>query len=211
MWSSPIFTVMFILLILSFVGIIAGIGFWVYQDAKIRSDKPKTWAIIAIITPYLFGLINYLLAGRSKPGKSATRYKIPAIAGIASFAFMFIVFLGYTFFSDPARLPVISGVSIGAVTINGSNNWRLSVSTSGATYNRTVNLNAQQLRNFHVTSESLEGSITLSITQGTTDIEFDISNFYGNIDLTEYFLPDMQIRLRIINSRLRGGRILLEW
>jgi len=211
MLSSPVFIVILIFIILSFVGLIAGIGHWVYQDARIRSDKPKTWAIIAIITPYLFGLIIYLLAGRSKPGKSAKRHKIPAIAGAVSLVFMIIVLFGYAFFSNPARLPVISGASIGAVTINGRDSWRLSFSTSDTVYNRTVNLDIQQLSNFHVTSESMEGSITLSIAQGAIYMEFDISNFYGSIDLTEYFLPDTQIRLRVINNRLRGGRILLEW
>ena len=101
MWNSPVFVVLFVLFILSCIGLIAGIGYWVYQDAKTRSDKPMTWAVIAIITPYLFGLINYLLAGRNKPGKSARRHKIPAIVGAMLFALMFFVFIGYAFFRIP--------------------------------------------------------------------------------------------------------------
>ena len=196
---------------LSLFAVLATLGYWVYQDAKVRSDKPGIWALIAIVTPNLFGLIIYLLVGRTKPGKSDRKYKIPLIISICCTVLVFSVLCVGIIGNIMGSADMMPNISIGQVQNTRGDSWRVSFKSSGDTLNRTASLNQEELENFYVSSECDEGKITLVISQNDIERIYDISNFDGCIDLSGDFSPDSRIRLTIDNENAKNGKIVIEW
>ena len=200
-----------IFFVVSIFGIVASVGYWVYKDAKVRSDKPGLWTLIAVVTPNLFGLIIYLFVGRTKAGKSGRRHKIPIIVCSICLVISFSLLMGRIFFPGFGDLPILSGVSIGQYQVMGETKWELSFKTSDNTMNRTVILNEDQLKVFRVKADSEEGTITLIISQVDNSNTHTISNFEGVIDLSDFCKPFLPIRITIVNESVRNGNIVIEW
>ena len=213
MLFNTFFIGLIIFFVLSIFGLVAGIGYWVYQDAKVRSDKPGIWALIAVATPNLFGLIIYLLVGRTKPGKSDRKHKYPMIISIVCVILSFGILLGgmVNMAIKDGDLPVFNGVSIGQIERSERGGWRVSYKTSGDTLSRRFLLDEEELEAFYVVSECEEGKITFIISQNDFSKTQDISNFEGNIDLSSEFDSNSRIQLTIENESVRNGKFEISW
>jgi len=189
------------------------LGLWTYADAKVRTDKPVTWTLIVLLVPNLVGLIIYLLVGRNKAEKSVGKFKIPLI----SFAVCFVIAAGLLVGSfvnimtgDGSMLPIRSGVSIGKVENYWNRQWSVSFKTSGEELAKTVSMNADDLAAFHVIGNCDSGELYLKISQGETEKDFDISDYFNDaIDLSEF--QTGKIKLTIYNHDARNASVTISW
>jgi hypothetical protein len=83
-----------IIYLLSSVGLIISIGFWVYTDAKPKSSVPEIWTVIAILS-FPWGIIAYLIAMR-KTQKHKNKYKKYLLIFIVLFIISTIMYIGET-------------------------------------------------------------------------------------------------------------------
>lgn len=83
-------------LVLAVIGIALAVfwGIWIYNDAKVRSNDPVLWTLIALFAPMPIGMILYLLIGRSKEGQSTGRYLKPLITTATIFVLNLFVVIG---------------------------------------------------------------------------------------------------------------------
>jgi hypothetical protein len=205
-----LFWISLVLFAISLLGLIAMIGCWVYADAKRRSDKPLVWTLIAVLTPNLFGVLIYLLVGRtkSKPEHVKSRFIIPLIAFAACFVLSTGLFLGSVFMS--VRLPVVGGVSIGMVNNNIGNQWGVSFKTSGDEFTREIELSDAGLKTFNVQGSCEEGELYLLIRQKDVVKVIDLSDHALNsLDLSGY--QPGKVTLVLYNDHARNAKVKITW
>lgn len=204
-----LFWISIILFIVTLIGLLVMIGSWVYSDAKVKSDKPLTWTLIALLTPNFFGVLNYLLVGRRNTlERSKNKFKIPLILFAVSFIISTGLFIGNLVSSN--KLPIIGGVSIGMIKNNIGNQWSVSFKTSGEELSRSVNLSNDALNNFSIEGKCDEGKLYLLISQNDLAKVIELSDLAkGIIDLSDY--KPGNVKLMIYNENARNAVVKIRW
>ena len=206
--NSALFIILLIATVLSVIALYIFICLYVYNDARVNSDKPLLWLLITIFTPNLFGFLIYMLVGRSKDRKPVKKFRLPAIISAAALVISTAVLTVTVLFSS--NLPVLNNVSIGMVNNNIGSKWEVSYKTSGETLERTIALTDEELANFTIEASCDEGEMYLLLLQGSNARVIDITDFpEAKLSLDE-FTPG-NIKLSLYNESARNAKIKIDW
>lgn len=205
---TTLFIALATITVLSVFGLYVFICLYVYNDAKINSDKPVLWLLITIFTPNLFGFLIYMLAGRNKDRKPVKKFKIPSIVSAVILVISTAALTTCVLFSN--NLPVISSVSIGMINNNIGSQWEVSFRTSGETLERTIAVTDEELENLTVEASCEEGELYLLMVQGKNAEVIDITDFPEAILNPEGFTAG-NIRLSLYNEGAKDARVRIEW
>jgi hypothetical protein len=196
--------------VLTFILFYIFLGCFVYFDAKVRSDRPVIWTVIALAVPNLIGLLIYYVVGRNK-NASAQKVKNKFKYFVAIFSVLTILFAGssivYVVTSD--NIPIMNHVSIGMVEYNWGNKWKISFKTSGDEFSNNRDLTQDQIDNFAIDGTCDSGNIYILLVQGANAKVIDISNHSGSVDLKEFH--DGKIKMMIYNKDARNAKISVSW
>jgi len=81
-----------IVLLASGFAMVVFMGLWTFADAKVRSDEPILWTLIAVFGNPI-GIILYLTIGRKNDEESPGTYKVSLIISCICFLVSMVVFL----------------------------------------------------------------------------------------------------------------------
>ncbi|MDR2514986.1 MAG: hypothetical protein LBD02_07275 [Christensenellaceae bacterium] len=199
--------------LLLWLGFIVLLGFWAYEDAKTRSDKPLIWMLIVLLVPNFLGLLIYLLMGRTKAKTGPNRFKKPLIALAASVLLAVALIAGgaaWLFTRDAAELHSVPGLSVGMIESSWGKQWNLSFKVSGAEFNKTVDLSQAELERFHVSASCDSGRLYLRLSQGAVEQDFELSGaFDERLDLSA-FQPG-KLHLLVYNDEAKNASLRMSW
>lgn len=183
---------------------------WVYQDAKIRSDKPLAWLLVTIFVPNMFGILIYLLVGRTIPGQSPKKLKYPIIVtGIASIV-TFAIAAVCVFAAISGDILPMEGVSIGMIENNIGSKWDISFKSSGDEFDRTLTLTHDEMENITVEGSCQEGALYLLILQNDIVRLIDLTNYpKSNLDMSEFQAG--RIKFTLYNNQAREAKMKMDW
>lgn len=205
---TALFIALAIITVLSVFGLYVFICLYVYNDAKINSDKPVLWLLITIFTPDLFGFLIYILAGRNKDSKPTKKFRLPAIISavvlaVSMTAFVSIALLG-------SEIVMIDNVSIGMMNNNIGSKWEVSFRSSGETLERTIAITDEELENMTVEASCEEGELYLLILQGKNAEVIDITDFPQSTLQLDGFTAG-NIKLSLYNEGAKEAKIKIDW
>ncbi len=206
--TATLFTLFVVLTVLSVVSLYTFLCMYVYNDAKLRTDKPFIWLLITLFTPNMFGFLIYIIAGRDKNKPGSSKYKTPAIISAAAAFVMTAALLSTVIFSS--NVPLINNVSIGMVNNNIGSQWSVSYKSSGETLERTITFTNEELESLTLESSCDEGKIYILWLQGENAKVIDISDYEkGTPDLSMF--SDGKIKISLYNEGARNAKIKLDW
>ncbi|MCL2198781.1 MAG: PLDc N-terminal domain-containing protein [Defluviitaleaceae bacterium] len=191
------------------------LALWTYEDAKVKSDQsPLLWLLLVLFTSPI-GIIVYLLAGRTKKDETAPgKYKLAMIASLVAFILSAGLFtVGIVNFVTDEGITGIASTRIGNFssswsTVRGGE-WRFRARSANGFERRTLNLDAAQLANLHVLSDSGEG-ILLRMEQGNAVEVIDISGFFDQSININAFQPG-RIRTTLEFNHARDVDVVISW
>lgn len=205
---TALFIALAIITVLSVFGLYVFICLYVYNDAKINSDKPVLWLLITIFTPNLFGFLIYILAGRNKDSKPTKKFRLPAIISAVLLAVSITVFASIALLGS--EIVMIDNVSIGMVNNNIGSKWEVSFRSSGETLERTIAVTDEELENMTVEASCEEGELYLLILQGKNAEVIDITDFPQSTLQLDGFTAG-NIRLSLYNEGAKEAKIKIDW
>lgn len=206
--TSVLFVVLAVAILLSTVALYVFICLYVYNDAKVNSEKPVLWLLITIFTPDLFGFLIYLLAGRKKDRVPVRKYKLPAIISGIALAVTMTAFIATISFSGD--IPVMEGVSVGMINNNIGSKWEVSFRSSGETLERTIALTDEELENLTIEASCEEGEIYLLLLQGKNARVIDLTDYPRNTpELTDFTAGN--IKLSLYNEKAKNAKVKIDW
>lgn len=205
---TALFIALAIITVLSVFGLYVFICLYVYNDAKINSDKPVLWLLITIFTPNLFGFLIYILAGRNKDSKPTKKFRLPAIISAVVLAVSMIVFASIALLGS--EIVMIDNVSIGMMNNNIGSKWEVSFRSSGETLERTIAVTDEELENMTVEASCEEGELYLLILQGKNAEVIDITDFPQSTLQLDGFTAG-NIRLSLYNEGAKEAKIKIDW
>ncbi len=205
---TTLFIALAIITVLSVFGLYVFICLYVYNDAKINSDKPVLWLLITIFTPDLFGFLIYILAGRNKDSKPTKKFRLPAIISAVVLAVSITVFASIALLGS--EIVMIDNVSIGMVNNNIGSKWEVSFRSSGETLERTIAVTDEELENMTVEASCEEGELYLLIIQGKNAEVIDITDFPQSTLQLDGFTAG-NIRLSLYNEGAKEAKIKIDW
>lgn len=206
--TAELFILLVVLSLLSLLALYVFLCLYVFNDAKLNTDKPVIWLLITIFTPNLFGFLIYVIAGRTKRMQSSKKYKLPAVISAAAAFILVSVLLINVIFTSNA--PLIDNVSIGMVNNNIGSKWEVSYKSSGETLERTIAFTDSELENLTVEASCDEGKLYMLWLQGENAKVINISDF-------EKSTPDLSmfssgnIKISIYNEGAKNAEIKLDW
>lgn len=186
---------------------------WAYEDAKVKSDhSPVLWLLVVLFANPI-GIIIYLLVGRTKkavpaPRKHAKFLAVAAVAFVLSaglFTAGTMNFVG----SNTGIASVSSGVFSRSWSQVRDNEWTFTAQTANGWERRSPNLDAAQLANFHVLSDSGEGVILRLEQNGIVEL-IDISGYFDEQINMSAFSPG-RIRVTLEFDRARDVDVRVSW
>lgn len=200
---------LFVLAMISLIGLVVCLACWVYTDAKQSGEQAGLWALITVIVPSFFGVLIYFLVGR-KSGKRMEKNKFvkPLIA-------LFILFIistaGFvTKVVTSTDLPVIKGASLGMISNTLGDKWNVSFKSSGETLTESIKLTKEQMDKITITSSSNKGKVYLLITQDENSEFMDITNMDNQkIDLSNF--QEGRFNFYILNEEAKDVKIKINW
>ena len=205
---TALFIALAIITVLSVFGLYVFICLYVYNDAKINSDKPVLWLLITIFTPNLFGFLIYILAGRNKDSKPTKKFRLPAIISAVVLAVSMTVFVSIALLGS--EIVMIDNVSIGMVNNNIGSKWEVSFRSSGETLERTIAVTDEELENMTVEASCEEGELYLLILQGKNAEVIDITDFPQSTLQLDGFTAG-NIKLSLYNEGAKEAKIKIDW
>lgn len=205
---TALFIVLAIITVLSVFGLYVFICLYVYNDAKINSDKPVLWLLITIFTPNLFGFLIYILAGRNKDSKPTKKFRLPAIISAVLLAASMTVFVSTALLGS--EIVMIDNVSIGMINNNIGSKWEVSFRSSGETLERTIAVTDEELENMTVEASCEEGELYLLILQGKNAEVIDITDFPQSTLQLDGFTAG-NIKLSLYNEGAKEAKIKIDW
>ena len=205
---TALFIALAIITVLSVFGLYVFICLYVYNDAKINSDKPVLWLLITIFTPDLFGFLIYILAGRNKDSKPTKKFRLPAIISAVVLAVSMTVFASIALLGS--EIVMIDNVSIGMVNNNIGSKWEVSFRSSGETLERTIAVTDEELENMTVEASCEEGELYLLILQGKNAEVIDITDFPQSTLQLDGFTAG-NIKLSLYNEGAKEAKIKIDW
>lgn len=205
---TALFIALAIITVLSVFGLYVFICLYVYNDAKINSDKPVLWLLITIFTPNLFGFLIYILAGRNKDSKPTKKFRLPAIISAVVLAVSMTVFASIALLGS--EIVMIDNVSIGMVNNNIGSKWEVSFRSSGETLERTIAVTDEELENMTVEASCEEGELYLLILQGKNAEVIDITDFPQSTLQLDGFTAG-NIKLSLYNEGAKNAKIKIDW
>ena len=205
---TALFIALAIITVLSVFGLYVFICLYVYNDAKINSDKPVLWLLITIFTPNLFGFLIYILAGRNKDSKPTKKFRLPAIISAVVLAASITVFASIALLGS--EIVMIDNVSIGMVNNNIGSKWEVSFRSSGETLERTIAVTDEELENMTVEASCEEGELYLLILQGKNAEVIDITDFPQSTLQLDGFTAG-NIKLSLYNEGAKEAKIKIDW
>lgn len=206
--TSVLFVVLAVAILLSTVALYVFICLYVYNDAKVNSEKPVLWLLITIFTPDLFGFLIYLLVGRKKDRVPVRKYKLPAIISGIALAVTMTAFIATISFSGD--IPVMEGVSVGMINNNIGSKWEVSFRSSGETLERTIALTDEELENLTIEASCEEGEIYLLLLQGKNAQVIDLTDYPRNTpELTDFTAGN--IKLSLYNEKAKNAKVKIDW
>lgn len=207
--TSVLFVVLAVAILLSTVALYVFICLYVYNDAKVNSEKPVLWLLITIFTPDLFGFLIYLLAGRKKDRVPVRKYKLPAIiSGIALAVTMVSLTASVILLEN--NIPVIDGVSIGMINNNIGSKWEVSFKSSGETLERTIAFTDEELENLTIEASCEEGEMYLLLLQGKNAEVIDITDYPETTPTLDGFTAG-NIKLSLYNEGAKNAKVKIDW
>jgi len=205
---TALFIALATITVLSVFGLYVFICLYVYNDAKINSDKPVLWLLITIFTPDLFGFLIYILAGRNKDSKPTKKFRLPAIISAVVLAVSITVFASIALFGS--EIVMIDNVSIGMVNNNIGSKWEVSFRSSGETLERTIAVTDEELENMTVEASCEEGELYLLILQGKNAEVIDITDFpQSTLQLNGFTAGN--IKLSLYNEGAKEAKVRIDW
>ncbi|MBO5377020.1 MAG: PLDc N-terminal domain-containing protein [Ruminiclostridium sp.] len=205
---TALFIALAIITVLSVFGLYVFICLYVYNDAKINSDKPVLWLLITIFTPNLFGFLIYILAGRNKDSKPTKKFRLPAIISAVVLAVSMTVFASIALLGS--EIVMIDNVSIGMMNNNIGSKWEVSFRSSGETLERTIAVTDEELENMTVEASCEEGELYLLILQGKNAEVIDITDFPQSTLQLDGFTAG-NIKLSLYNEGAKEAKIKIDW
>lgn len=205
---TALFIALATITVLSVFGLYVFICLYVYNDAKINSDKPVLWLLITIFTPNLFGFLIYMLAGRNKDSKPTKKFRLPAIISAVVLAVSMTVFASIALLGS--EIVMIDNVSIGMVNNNIGSKWEVSFRSSGETLERTIAVTDEELENMTVEASCEEGELYLLILQGKNAEVIDITDFPQSTLQLDGFTAG-NIKLSLYNEGAKNAKIKIDW
>ena len=205
---TALFIALAIITVLSVFGLYVFICLYVYNDAKINSDKPVLWLLITIFTPNLFGFLIYILAGSNKDSKPTKTFSLPAIISAVVLAVSMTVFASIALLGS--EIVMIDNVSIGMVNNNIGSKWEVSFRSSGETLERTIAITDEELENMTVEASCEEGELYLLILQGKNAEVIDITDFPQSTLQLDGFTAG-NIKLSLYNEGAKNAKIKIDW
>ena len=205
---TTLFVALATITVLSVFGLYVFICLYVYNDAKINSDKPVLWLLITIFTPNLFGFLIYILAGRNKDSKPTKKYRLPAIISAVVLAVSMTVFASIALLGS--EIVMIDNVSIGMVNNNIGSKWEVSFRSSGETLERTIAVTDEELENMTVEASCEEGELYLLILQGKNAEVIDITDFPQSTLQLDGFTAG-NIKLSLYNEGAKEAKVRIDW
>ena len=205
---TTLFVALATITVLSVFGLYVFICLYVYNDAKINSDKPVLWLLITIFTPDLFGFLIYILAGRNKDSKPTKKFRLPAIISAVLLAVSITVFASIALLGS--EIVMIDNVSIGMVNNNIGSKWEVSFRSSGETLERTIAVTDEELENMTVEASCEEGELYLLILQGKNAEVIDITDFPQSTLQLDGFTAG-NIKLSLYNEGAKDAKIKIDW
>lgn len=205
---TALFIALATITVLSVFGLYVFICLYVYNDAKINSDKPVLWLLITIFTPDLFGFLIYILAGRNKDSKPTKKFRLPAIISAVVLAVSMTVFVSTALLGS--EVVMIDNVSIGMVNNNIGSKWEVSFRSSGETLERTIAVTDEELENMTVEASCKEGELYLLILQGKNAEVIDITNFPQSTLHLDGFTAG-NIKLSLYNEGAKEATVRIDW
>lgn len=205
---TTLFVALGTITVLSVFGLYVFICLYVYNDAKINSDKPVLWLLITIFTPNLFGFLIYILAGRNKDSKPTKKFRLPAIISAVLLAVSITVFASIALLGS--EIVMIDNVSIGMVNNNIGSKWEVSFRSSGETLERTIAVTDEELENMTVEASCAEGELYLLILQGKNAEVIDITDFpQSTLQLNGFTAGN--IKLSLYNEGAKEAKVRIDW
>jgi len=87
-----------------------------------------------------------------------------------------------------------SGVNVSSAFL--PDHWSISASSINGYFSKTVNFSADQMAALQVKNTNSDGTVTLTLAQGSTVKTFDVSGTYeGNIDMSAFTTGKISMRL----------------
>lgn len=205
---TTLFIALAAITVLSVFGLYVFICLYVYNDAKINSDKPVLWLLITIFTPNLFGFLIYILAGRNKDSKPTKKFRLPAIISAVLLAVSMTVFVSIALLGS--EIVMIDNVSIGMVNNNIGSKWEVSFRSSGETLERTIAVTDEELENMTVEASCEEGELYLLVLQGKNAEVIDITDFPQSTLQLDGFTAG-NIKLSLYNEGAKEAKVRIDW
>ncbi len=206
--TSVLFVVLAVAILLSTVALYVFICLYVYNDAKVNSEKPVLWLLITIFTPDLFGFLIYLLAGRKKDRVPVRKYKLPAIISGIALAVTMTAFIATISFSGD--IPVMEGISVGMINNNIGSKWEVSFRSSGETLERTIAFTDEELENLTIEASCEEGEMYLLLLQGKNAEVIDITDYPETTPTLDGFTAG-NIKLSLYNEGAKNAKVKIDW
>lgn len=194
--------------VLTFILFYIVLGCFVYFDAKLRSDRPVIWTVIALAVPNLIGLLIYYVVGRNK-NVAAVKNKFKYLVAVFSVLAILFASSSIIYVVTSGNVPTINHVSIGMVEYNWGNKWKISFKTSGEEFSNNEDFTQTEIDNFIIEGTCDSGSVYLLLVQGANAKVIDISKYSGSADLKEFH--DGTIKMMIYNKNAKNAKISVSW
>lgn len=194
--------------VLSLLLLYVSLALYVYHDAKTHTDNPTIWLLIALLVPSFFGVLVYIITGRTKKAPSDHKYRLLAIICAVALALSTACTVGCMALAGD--LPIIGNVSIGMVSDNIGSHWNVSFRTSGETLNRTLKLTRDEMDSFTVEGSCGSGSSYILLVQDDRVIQLDISDFpKQSVELSGF--SEEPFTISLYNNNARDVNVKIDW
>ncbi|MCL1936626.1 MAG: hypothetical protein FWF57_09675 [Defluviitaleaceae bacterium] len=129
------------------------------------------------------------------------------IIGIIAVVIIFIV--GISIYIIPLIVSGQTSIFMNSVQTTTGNTWVWSARSGNGSRTRNLNLNLYDLENVTLTSSSFAGEIYLSLSQGENEKIINVSNFEGNIDMSDFVAGRISFKLEF--HEVSDFNINLRW